>query len=671
MLVKDCPSFSEYSFTVFSFHLLYSLLHRIILNTVNATNENAMIKTKLQSLIYFATCLAVCLGLLMISPDAKGSSDSLSDNLSNDLFKGKRILIVGDSIQIRSIGAYIKRASLSLGAEEVNNKAISGATLAHTNKKSVYRQVASTADLGEYDYYFIAAGYNDYGFSVSPGFRKGKLTTKSIRTTCGALRKMIRLIDTAHRNDSADKDHPDGWHPRIIVVSPLYSYFHCNKSLTRGCDEIRNDRGKTLAAYRGAIHKVAEKYDFVKVLDGRTLARRSEMKSLKNTRDRLHPRVPFAKKLAKRTAKWIIRNYGTPKPTFGVAGTGSKSQSVIGSKTGADSIERHARRILKTMTLRQKVGQLIIAGTSDPSPKLMKNRQYCGYLLHEGCFKNSTPAKFKTRIRKVQKAAKINAFTAIDEEGGPFTIVSDFKVFRKTPFLSPRELRRLGGLRKIRKDATKKSLYLKRLGINTNFAPVGDTPYDSSNYIWKRSFSSDPVKVSKYVTAVVGAMNKCRMVNSVKHFPGYGANLNTHDEISLDARPLNVFESRDLLPFAAGIKAGCSMIMVSHNVVSAFDSSMPASLSKPVHIYLRKTMGYKGIIISDSVSMQGAKQYITDPENLAVRAINAGNDMICGPAGKAYTGILKAARSGTISKKRINRSVLRILKLKLKMGIVR
>ena len=113
------------------------------------------------------------------------------------------------------------------------------------------------------------------------------------------------------------------------------------------------------------------------------------------------------------------------------------------------------------------------------------------------------------------------------------------------------------------------------------------------------------------------------------------------------------------------------MIMVSHNVASAFDSSMPASLSKPVHIYLRKTMGYKGIIISDSVSMQGAKQYITDPENLAVRAINAGNDMICGPAAKAYTGILKAAQSGVISKKRIDRSVLRILKLKLKMGIIK
>ena len=183
-----------------------------------------MIKIKPQSIILFAACLVVCLGLFASSNTAKGSS--------GDLFKGKKVLVVGDSIQIRSIGAYVKRAALILQAGEVGNKAISGATLANINKKSVYRQIKGTKDLGKFNYYFIAAGYNDYGFSVRTG--SARSANKNLKTTCGALRKMILKIRRARAEYTATKKNPDGKKPQIIVVSPLYSFFHSNASQDYG-----------------------------------------------------------------------------------------------------------------------------------------------------------------------------------------------------------------------------------------------------------------------------------------------------------------------------------------------------------------------------------------------------------------------------------------------------
>ena len=114
------------------------------------------------------------------------------------------------------------------------------------------------------------------------------------------------------------------------------------------------------------------------------------------------------------------------------------------------------------------------------------------------------------------------------------------------------------------------------------------------------------------------------------------------------------------------------MIMVSHNIVKCFDKKKPASISKKVHKYIRSEMGYEGVIISDSMTMSGVKVFGKNQGELAVKAFNAGNDMICANGDKgSFEGLLAAARSGKVSKKRINASVLRILKLKLKMNIIR
>jgi len=197
--------------------------------------------------------------------------------------------------------------------------------------------------------------------------------------------------------------------------------------------------------------------------------------------------------------------------------------------------------------------------------------------------------------------------------------------------------------------------------------------YSKNDYMYSRSFSTSAKTTSKYITTVVKEMKKDNMISTLKHFPGYGKNGNTHTDIIKDKRSLKTFESRDLKPFQAGIDAGCDMVMVSHNIVYAFDKKNPASLSKSVHKYLRSEMGFDGVIVTDGLGMAGVLDVVGGNKGEAmVRAIIAGNDMVCtGAYLSAVNATIKAVKSKHISEKQINDSVRRILIMKLKHKIIK
>ena len=190
--------------------------------------------------------------------------------------------------------------------------------------------------------------------------------------------------------------------------------------------------------------------------------------------------------------------------------------------------------------------------------------------------------------------------------------------------------------------------------------------------MWPRSFSSNAKKTSNFISKTVAVMNKMKVVSVLKHFPGYGNNGNTHTDVIRDKRKLGTFKKRDLKPFKAGIKSGCGMIMISHNIVKCLDSKRPASISPKVQKYLRKNLGYDGVIISDSLGMDGVSRFASGQGTLAVKCFKAGTDIVLAANGtKAAKSILKAVKNKKISKARLDRSVLRILKLKLRMGIIK
>ena len=331
-----------------------------------------------------------------------------------------------------------------------------------------------------------------------------------------------------------------------------------------------------------------------------------------------------------------------------------------------------ANQLLSAMTTEEKAAQLIMLTTApDGSMQNISGRPYGGVQLGSGSFVDTTPEAVTQTVAGIQNAAKVKMLVAVHEEGGTINTVSTSPAFRETPFLSPAEIYRSEGLDGIRRDADEKAALLLPLGINTNLAPVADVPYNGWQYMSYRAAAYDASEVTNYIDTVIPEMNAKGLIPVMMHFPGYGGNLNTQNGTAIDYRGLDSLKERDFLPFVKGIEDGCPIIMVSHVITTCFDGNNPASISKPVHDYLRKDMKYKGIIITDNMGEVGVRRFGADAD-LAVKAIANGNDMLLTPYGEeSADAIAEAAANGDITEKRLNNAVKRILLLKLQKGIIK
>lgn len=327
--------------------------------------------------------------------------------------------------------------------------------------------------------------------------------------------------------------------------------------------------------------------------------------------------------------------------------------------------------ILEGMTLEEKVGQMFIARCpAKNADSLAVEYHLGGYILFARDFEEKTKAQVVSDIQSYQNASSIGMFIGVDEEGGIVNRVSKYTEFRSEPFKSPQDLYASGGFELIIKDAIEKSELLQSLGINLNFAPVADVSTDKADFIYKRTLGLGASETATYIRKVVNAMNSRNMGSVLKHFPGYGGNEDTHEGIAYDDRSYDTFISCDFLPFEAGIDSGASMVMVAHNIVYCMDDKYPASLSAKVHKILRKDLGFDGVIITDELSMEGVKQFASD-KDVAVLAVQAGNDLLCCTNfQEQIKAVIEAVKSGAISEERIDESVLRILMLKHKLGII-
>ncbi len=190
-----------------------------------------------------------------------------------------------------------------------------------------------------------------------------------------------------------------------------------------------------------------------------------------------------------------------------------------------------------------------------------------------------------------------------------------------------------------------------------------------SDYIYPRTFGKDAKQTAAYVKTVVEAMNGRKLGAVLKHFPGYGSNVDTHTGIATDTRPYTSFETADFLPFQAGIAAGAGGVLVSHNIVTCMDETLPASLSPAVHRVLRDTLGFNGVIMTDDLMMEAIKQY-TGAQKAAVLAVRAGNDMVLATDFDVQIpAVLAAVEEGTIPMAQIDASVTRILLWKARLGL--
>ncbi|SEQ35653.1 beta-N-acetylhexosaminidase [Streptomyces sp. yr375] len=215
---------------------------------------------------------------------------------------------------------------------------------------------------------------------------------------------------------------------------------------------------------------------------------------------------------------------------------------------------------------------------------------------------------------------------------------------------------------------------LRAMGIRQDYSPVADVNVNPANpVIGVRSFGADPDAVAALVAAEVEGFRAAGVAATAKHFPGHGDTaVDSHTGFPVITHTRAVWEALDAVPFRAAIAAGVDSLMTAHILVPALDDSGdPATLSRPIVTgILRETLGYDGVVVTDALDMAGVRTKYGD-DRVPVLALKAGVDQLLNPPklDVAFNAVLTAVRNGELTEARLDESVLRILRLKERLGL--
>lgn len=348
-----------------------------------------------------------------------------------------------------------------------------------------------------------------------------------------------------------------------------------------------------------------------------------------------------------------------------------KEVQIEKTETTIETSEEEENKVIEdrlaTMTLEEKVGQLFWARVpSNHQIEDLQSYHLSGYILFGRDFEGRSLEDIKTLTKDYQAAAKIPLLIGSDEEGGTVTRISSIL---ETPFQSPMALYQQGGMEAVLSDTKQKAELLKSVGINAGLFPVADLVRDQSAFIYDRTIGQDAQTTASYVQQVVEELKKSKVGSTLKHFPGYGDNGDSHTAIIKDNRSLDELRQADFLPFQAGIDAGADSVLVSHNILSKIDT-VPSSISPKITDLLRKELHFKGVIMTDDFDMAGIADFVSQ-EEAAFQVILAGNDLILGSSYQTQIPyLLKKISSGELTEERIDESVRRILTWKYDLGLL-
>ena len=329
--------------------------------------------------------------------------------------------------------------------------------------------------------------------------------------------------------------------------------------------------------------------------------------------------------------------------------------------------------LMASMTLEEKVGQLFfVRCPAENAAEDVCAYHLGGYILFGRDTKDKTANELIQTIQSYQDAAAIPLLIGVDEEGGTVVRVSSNPHLRSERFASSQRLYALGGMERVATDAREKDVLLRALGFNVNLAPVADVSTNSNDFIYPRAFGQDAAATADYVSAVTAQMAADGMGSVLKHFPGYGDNVDTHTGIAVDKRPYEDFANSDFLPFSAGFESGGAVtaVLVSHNIVACMDGELPASLSPNVHRILREELGFDGVVMTDDLAMDAVSAYAVDGA-VAVMALEAGNDLVLTTDYRVQIPkVLAAVENGTLDESVVDTACLRVLLWKQALGLL-
>lgn len=355
--------------------------------------------------------------------------------------------------------------------------------------------------------------------------------------------------------------------------------------------------------------------------------------------------------------------------TATTAATESSTQATTSSTSKKE--EKGISAMVDQMSLEEKVGQLFFARTPQENQiSDIQDYHLGGYVLFGEDTENETKASLQEKIQSFQEASDIPLLIGSDEEGGTVTRVSNNPELVDQPFKSPQEIYAENGWQGIIDDTKQKAAVLDELGINVGLFPDADVSTDEESFIYDRTIGMDAKGTSKYVENVVKTLQEVNSGSTLKHFPGYGNNRDSHVEIVTDDRSLEELRKNDFLPFEAGVEAGADSILVSHNIVSSIDPDVPASISPAVHKILRDELNFDGVVMTDDMDMAGLADFISQ-EEAGLAALKAGNDLVMSSSyQEQIPAVIQAVKEGDFSEKELDASVARVLHWKQDQGLL-
>lgn len=338
--------------------------------------------------------------------------------------------------------------------------------------------------------------------------------------------------------------------------------------------------------------------------------------------------------------------------------------------------------VVEKMTIEQKIGQMIMPAVPGSkagrtSRKILKNFQPGGIILFGFNLENrqQTIEFIDTMQAESMKHSGIPLFISIDQEGGRVKRIRDgVTQFPGNLAFGVADDKDLvyGAARVI-------GLELRMMGVNMNLAPVLDVNNNPLNPVINlRSFGSEPEIVSRMGVSYIKGLQDGKCIAVGKHFPGHGdTDRDSHHTLPVIRYDMKRLQKVELVPFRHAIDAGVEGIMTAHIAYpEILDSIEPATISSFfLTTLLREKMGFKGIVLTDDMEMEGIAG-VTSPGEGAVKAVQAGADIILissyGENVKhIYETLLAAVKEGAIPEERIDKSVTRILEQKVRYGILK
>ncbi len=379
--------------------------------------------------------------------------------------------------------------------------------------------------------------------------------------------------------------------------------------------------------------------------------------------------------------------HAQPNATSGTTSVASSAaSSASASSQAALTIDAQVDQKLGSMTLEQKVAQMfivtpealtgadLVTAAGDLTRIAIDDRPVGGVIYMAPNLEDAeqTTEMLKNTQEYAKNAIDLPMFLCVDEEGGEVTRVGGRPGFDAENLGDMADIGASDDTEKAREAGRTMGEYLTKLGFNVDFAPVADIANNPlSDVMASRSFGDTADEVAPMVAAQVEGFSEAGILCCAKHFPGIGAALgDSHYSAITTEKTIGEMQTEEFIPFSEAIKAGVPMIMVGHLACpQVTGDSTPASLSRNIVTdTLRNQLGFKGIIVTDSLAM-GAITDSYDQAEVGVLAIEAGVDIVLMPESfeAAYRGVLNAIDEGRITTERIDESVRRIIQTKLTM----